>query len=385
MIETNLTDRGYQFLKRSGIARRIDKKWRELYDVLPLTAIMEVEEVQDAIKESIYPDRKREMEKLIENEPIFVNNERFFMISGQATDAILDKDEIINRGQLFGIYSLNELDYLIASYAIEKQRDGFGDGVCILRSSGLKTRVRGDMHGDLQIHQTVTEKISPQTDLEGRHIKPFFGKLDHFHIDASYEYWPVFAATLLKYSDYMGIELPASENWEKIMKGYGWNSEIVYSHAVSGEVGYADFSEDYENAVFAELPDKLSSRGIKKMFFGIMRPNADHTTNYVPVINEEEDLRFYVHHEGSKKGRNSIRMSAFFGEKKIYNPSVLIPKKDCGKILECTVHGIMNHGSRTRPEFLAYLFWQHDRLKEGMKSEEIDDVGRKTFDRQYTQ
>ena len=43
------------------------------------------------------------------------------------------------------------------------------------------------------------------------------------------------------------------------------------------------------------------------------------------------------------------------------------------------VNGIMSGQSRTQPRYLAYMFWEHSKLKKGMDSKQIRTLARETF------
>jgi len=358
MIEWGVTDLGYEVLEKSGLARRIEEEWDSISDQLPFGAFVDEWEIKDLIKKDMPQERKMAIKKYLkENQEYDRKPADIFMISGKATDVILTKEER-DDPKKFGVKNLSQLDGLIAAFCLTKHSSNplAGESYYAWHSSGFRTQIHGDTNGDLQIHQVRTKP-------KGKN--DFFGKLQDSYINAHYDYWPVLVATALKYTDTIGVKIPEAKNWQEFMKQKGWNGKIVNSR-FSGSMGYGGFIFDYLGRIIAQLPDKTNAREVGKLFFGEMRPDSSHEVSYLPVIDLEQNLVFV-----SNSGVGQPIELAPYGYMIKFYPRVCVPKSDATHMFKGAVHGIMTHQSRTRPEFLAYMFWEYDQIGAGKSVEEI--------------
>lgn len=362
MVEWGVTDAGYELLEKNTLDKRIEEKWKDLLlSHLPRGAFVEEWEAEDILNKEMPEERRTIIKKYLKENKDYDRNPRdLFMISGTVTDAVLTKEEIDNV-QRFGVENLSQLDGLLAAFCLAKESDNpLGSrSYYTWRSKGLRTQIYGHADGDLQIHQiNTTPKVN--TDL--------FGKLSQSHLNADYNYWPVLTAVSLKYADTIGIEIPEAKNWQELMRQKGWDGTIKETSGWG--VGYDRFVWNYFEEMMAELPDKTNIRQVKKMFFGQMWPNANHEITYLPVIDSDKNLVFF---SNSGVGE-SVELAPQVDVTKFY-PCIKIPKQDASHLFKGSVHGIMTHQSRTRPEFLAYMLWQYDQIKAGKTEDEIRKEG----------
>jgi len=320
-----VTDAGYKFLERTGLDKRIEKNWNIIQDILPHSAILENWHIDEILEKKDLPTERRETIKrwLKEKGEFDRNPQDFFMISGKVTDVVLTKEERTNYKQ-FSVKSLGQLDGLLAAFCLTKYWDNplGGRGYYVWRSEGLKTQIYGNIHGDLQVHQVQT-KPKDETQL--------FGELPQSHINAYYDYWPVFVGTALKYADTVEIEIPEAQNWREFMQEYGWDGRITKPSSSWG-VGYDRFVNDFCEDIIAQLPDKTNVREVKKMFFGKMRPESGRDIFYLPVIDEEKNLVFYANYGNAE----SIELAPH-GEPVKCSPIVYIPKSDTSHLFKGAV------------------------------------------------
>ena len=368
MNEWDVTEAGYKVLEQTGLGRRVDEKWENVKSLMPRGAFVEDCDVEDALKTK-YPERKAEIENWVKtSEDVRTKPKDLFILSGNVTDTVLSEKEIA-KFEGFGVSSLSELDGLLAAYALTKDSDEIHSRkIYTWRSNGFKTKIYGSTDGDLQVHQVNTKpkmKIAQRT-LDEKETEILFGNLPQSHINADYGFWPRLAATALKYADTVGMEIPEAKNWRGLMESYGWNGEI--KEVSNWGVGYEYFVHEFNENIIAQLPDKTNIKDVKKMFFGMMSPNADHEVSYMPVIDENQDLAFCVNYK-KNNDEKSIELAPY-GTPTEYYPIIRISKEDAPHLFNGAVNGIMTHQSRTRPEFLALMLYEHEQIKAG-KSEDV--------------
>jgi hypothetical protein len=358
MDNWGVTEAGYALLSKSGLRKRIDDGWNDLFrDLLPLTAFVDDWQIKDAAGRGAPKERKDAVRGWKKSSPDFESDPKgFFMVSGAVTDKLLSKEEVGDPGR-FGLNGVAQLDGLIAAYCISKRAENpyFAGEYFNWRTSGTATQIYGNTHGDLQIHQSRIREEDKDK---------LFGKMKEDHINADYSYWPVLAATALKYADEVGIVMPKAKLWKEMMRRYGWDGE--YRKSSNSLVGYDNFLYEWEGMALARMPDNVDIKKSGKYFFGMMRPNADHENIFIPVIDLNEDLVFCSNY-GSGEG---IGLSPW-GKMQQYYPRIVVGKDDAEKVFEGAVHGIMRNQSRTRPDVLAYMLWEYSMLKEGMPAEKI--------------
>lgn len=369
-----VTDKGYKILKSTGLIQRIDAKWRSIEEQIPL-GFMYDDEFEQRYKElskdhSLNPLRRTELKKLKDSKENHdeIRKHNLIIASGKISDVILSELETAEP-QRFGVSSLAELDGLIGAYCIEERFENLLSTrpKYFWRSDGFRTSIYGDTDGDLQINQK---------DTSGDRL---FGILPWKHVNADYSYWPYLAALALKYADTIGVEIPEAKNWRNTMSSFGrsWDGDISSPYMSHG-IGYEDFLLDFSEKVIAQVPDKLESKKIKKAFFGFMRPNASQDVNYLSIIDENKNLVLCSNFSDNEK---TIEVE-HYGQITKYRPTVIIPKSNVGHLFKGAIHGMMNNQSRTRPEFLAYMLWQHEQLKAGKTIEQIEEKGRQ-FDKRW--
>jgi len=358
-----VTDAGYEILARTGLEKRLDDAIVRGH----MGGFVEASEVEELLQRA-RPERKEAAQNFLQG----IKNPRpedLFMVSGDVADAILTKEEL-QKPEQFGVHDLSELDGLLAAYVLSSRFDEFSRSY-VWRSNGLKTSIAGYTDGDLHIDQMV---LIPDVAQNPDGTQRLFARLPRFHIGADYSFWPVLAATALKYADTVGAEIQEAKNWREYLTSLGWDSKIAETS--SWGVGFDSFAMFYFNTELAQIPDKTNVREIKKQFFGIMQPNADHETIYVPAIEADDQwLAFY-----SNRGAGEPVELAPYGTPLKFYPRVYIPKEDASHLFRGAVQGIMTGNSRTRPEFLAYMLWQHEQIKAGKSEEQISKEGEQ-FDR----
>lgn len=375
LSDYGVTDTGYELLQKTGLDKRIEKNWGKIYELIPRTAFIEDWEIEEVLKNKKLPHvRKRAIERWLKETGEYDRKpEDFFVISGTATDAILAEEER-NNFRNFGIEDLSQLDGLLAAYCLTKHLDEPSSRKhYIWRSKGLRTSIYGDIHGDLQIRQVQTELKDNQKTIYGTQVLHLFGKLEHSHINADYCYWPVLAATALKYADTIEAKIPEVENWQDFMKQYGWDEKIVDPSGPQG-IGYNDFVYDYSTNIIAQIPDKIDTVVVKKMLFGQMRPNASQDTLYLPVMDAEQRLVICTHHRSMKLEDGEIKVGMYQMQMP-FRKSIIIAKEDVAHLFKGAVHGIMTNQSRTIPHYLAFMLWQYDQIKAGKSIDKIREDG----------
>lgn len=377
-----LTDAGYELLKKTGLEERIAENWRagkKVSELLPTTCIhIEQDEIESILKKENLPAvRRKAIQKWMkENGEYDRNEEGLFLVSGEVTDKILTEEEIKNVKK-FGM-DLSQLDILLAAYCLIKRHDdcSISRQPYIWRSNGFKTKIYGNIHGDLQVHQIQTK---PKTgkNVYGAETLQLLGNLPQGHINADYGFWPHLAAIAMKYADTIGVEIPEAKNWQEFMKQYRWDGEIRQPDM--NATGYEFFTMDYLESMIAQLPDKADTMVVKKHFFGQMCPNANHDILYLPVIDSEQRLLLCIHSENMKQEDGEIKIGMYKMQMP-YEISVIIPKEDAAHLFKGAVHGIMTNQSRTSPAYLAYMMWEYDQIKAGKSTEKIREEGHK-FDK----
>ena len=363
MVQWGVTDPGYKLLEKTGLDKRIEERWKDIViDLIPRGAILEKWEIEDVLKKDLPPERRSIIKRWSKENIGYDRKPRdFFMISGAVTDSILSKEEYDNPKR-FGVESITQLDGLLAAFCLTRDSDNpfSSRGYYTWRTERFKTKIYGDMHGDLQVNQVQTMVDNG---------KQLFGKLPEDHMNVSYESWPVLAATAIKYADTVDVEIPEVDNWQEFMRKNGWDGEIA--RPAGWGVGYDRFVSDYSQDIIAQLPDKTNVRKVRKMFFGRMVPNANNEIFYLPVIDSFERLVFF-----SNNGGGSFELAPF-GEPVKCHPVVYIQKADASNLFKGAVHGIMTNQSRTRPSLLAYMLWEYDQMRAGKSEEEIRKDGSK--------
>lgn len=378
-----VTDAGYELLSKTGLDKRIEENWKKgkkVSELLPTTCMhIEEDEINEVLRNKKLPNaRRKAIQKWVkENGEYDRNEEGLFLVSGEVTDKILTEEEIKNV-QKFGVSNLSQLDILLATYCLIKNSDDYylSRQPYIWRSNGFKTKIYGDMHGDLHVHQIQTK---PKTgkNVYGAETLQLLGKLPQGGISADYGFWLTLAAVALKYADTIGVEIPEAKNWQEFMKQYRWDGEIRQPDM--NAPAYEFFAMDYTTGAIAQLPDKADTMVIKKHFFGQMCPNADHNTEYLPVIDLEQRLLLCVHHTSMKQEDGEIKIGMYKMQMP-YEIRIIIPKEDIAHLFKGAANGIMTNQSRTNPAYLAYMMWEYDQIKAGKSAEKIREEGHK-YDR----
>ncbi|MCK5234525.1 MAG: hypothetical protein KAJ20_00110 [Candidatus Aenigmarchaeota archaeon] len=375
MKSLGVTDAGYKLLEETGLKSKIDKFWCSDENwcskfLIPVGSSVDVSEVEEILdEEDILPERKKAIEKWMKKSGDSGRMPRdLFMISGAATDYILSRNDI--KGfEMLGFSSIAELDGLVAAYFLEKYDDSSalqGSRHIWHSSDGFKTRIYGDDNNYLHIDQVLIDSgcYKPeQIRLDGDETV-LFGELETNYLLSDDCYWSVLAAIALKYADTVSIEIPEAINWREFMGSLGWNGDIV--NPDSGSVAFRDFASHYENMILAQLPDKTDIKKVKKTFFGMMEPYASRGISYLPAIDTEDRLVFYIDHGIS----GAVEFSPYGGAKKYY-PLLYFTKYDVSELFKGVVNSIMAGQSGTRPEHLAYMFNEWDQIKESKPLEYI--------------
>ncbi len=354
-----VTDIGYKILEKTGLKDEIDEHWDRLRLAIPLSKMFEdylLLKKEIILKDpNIDQSRKSQLEKIDLSK--FDSDEEFFVASGELTDILLPLlSEDKRTPESFGLENLAVLDRLIGSYALEKYSIELQSGPQYTwRSKGQLTSLYGDdVNGGLRLSQINT---TPKND---EHL---YGKLPLSFVSSYSGSWPHLAAIALKFADEKEITLSKSTTWRNFLREYGWDGTIQQSSTGVG-VGYESFVSEFLNYKLAEVPDNLDQRKMKKMFFGrIYAESAD--VHYYPVIDEEENLVFCSNVVQNKEEKT------FTLNEQTYYPTVKILKEDMDMLFNRTIYAIMTGQSRTRPEFLAMMLWEHEQIKEGKTEEEI--------------
>jgi len=377
-----VTSAGFDFLKQYNLLFRIDNRWKDIREKIPLSVLYkdEFDEIYNGLmKSNINKSRKKALEQVSKNQSTFSLAEDLLVASGEITDMILTPEEKTNYRQ-FGIEALSQLDGTIASYCLGKyDTDILGRRIKYnWRNSKHKTTISGCTHGDLQIYQIdVIPKINKDT-IDGTETVQLSGKLPACGINADYNYWLHLAAIAMKYADTVNIEVPEIKNWRKLMEKYGWDGKIVSSD--SGGIGFGSFPYEYSESVMAQKPDKLETMKLKKSFFGRLCPNANHTTWWYPIIDEEDNLLFCINRPAKEPGK-TITLENYMSVEE-YLPTLKFSKYDALHLFKGAVNGIMTGQSRTNPAYLACMMWEYDQLKEGKSVEAIREESLK-FDKRW--
>jgi len=384
-----VTDAGLDFLKRSGLADAIETNWNRINNEIPMHVVYEDEfneECNNMINSYKTPSsRKRKIKEMMKSSKNSYDNDighNLFIVSGVATDIVLSDNDKQNFRE-YGVDTLSQLDEVIGYYCIEKHLEELSSREkYIWRNHGYKTEIYGDMHGDLKIVQTNTEPKIDKNTIDKKEIVQLSGKLPRDFVDADYSYWTTLVATSLKYADTVDAEIPDMINWSGMMRHKfpgKWNGEIANPSLGSG-IGYLNFVNDFIENDIPRIKGKSKTIKPKKWMFGHMRPNSNHEVNYFPLIDQEENLVICSNLGADKEMIANVELA--YHDEEFY-PRIIIPKEDISELFRGAVHGIMTGQSRTLPEYLAYMFWEYDRLKEGLTWEEIYEKAHETFKRGF--
>ncbi|MBN2203077.1 MAG: hypothetical protein JW700_02755 [Candidatus Aenigmarchaeota archaeon] len=358
MKEWGVTDAGYSLLQKTGLEDRLENNWQKIEEQIPYGAILDDWYVDDTVNdESILEDRKEKIKQWLKKTQEYDRKPQdLFLLSGKVTDMILT-DEEKSDAKRFGVENITQLDQLLGAYSLSKRdnESNISRQKYTWQSKGFRTQVFGDMHGDLCLRQVNTK---PENE------KHFSGKLKTNFIGAYYDYWPILVATSLKYADTVNVDIPNANNWKNFMKSYGWEGKI--RTAGNCGVGYNSFVWDFNDCVLAELPAKTNVREIQKRFFGLMQPDSSRDVYHLPLIDEKKDLVFC-----SSYGEGTPINLAPLGTSDEYFKKIVVPKDDASHLFSGSVHGIMTNQSRTNPDILAFMLWQHDQIKAGKTENEI--------------